>query len=137
MSTNAEKPNTSTRIDRWLWCARWFKTRTLAVNAIDNGRVLLNGVRPKPSKPVHIGDTLQIRRPPYTWEISVTGISEKRVSAKIAAELYQETVASLEQREQLQQKLSLQVIIDTPRSGKLNKKERREREKFKRTHEQT
>ena len=67
----------------------------------------------------------------------MTGISEKRVSAKIAAELYQETVASLEQREQLQEKLSLQVIIDTPRSGKLNKKERREREKFKRTHEQT
>lgn len=135
MSTSEDNTHAALRVDRWLWAARWFKTRALAVAAIDNGRVLLNGERPKPAKAVHLGDTIEVRRPPYSWTVTVIGTSAKRVSAKLAAQLYEETSSSTEARERLKQQLSLQLTVET-RPGKPNKKERRAREHLKRNHEQ-
>lgn len=89
-----------TRIDKWLWAARFFKTRSLAAQAVDAGRVLVNGERVKPAKPVHPDDMLQIRTPVFTYTVRVVALSEKRGSAPIAATLYSETEESRAQREQ-------------------------------------
>lgn len=89
-----------TRIDKWLWAARFFKTRSLAAQAVEAGKVLLNGARVKPAKPVHPDDLLQIRTPVFAYTVRVVQLSDKRGSAPIAATLYDETQESRLQREQ-------------------------------------
>ncbi len=120
------------RLDRWLWATRLFKTRSIAADAINNGRVELNGLRAKPAKLVRIDDTVIVRRPPYTYELTVRELSERRVSAKLVAGLYRETPSSVAAREQLGATLKLGAVIEDRRAGKLNKKERRQREQLKR-----
>jgi ribosome-associated heat shock protein Hsp15 len=88
------------RIDKWLWAARFFKTRGLATEAVLGGHVHVNGVRVKPAKDVRVGDSLQIRIGTSRWEVAVTGLSDKRGPAKVAATLYEETPESRESREQ-------------------------------------
>ena len=87
------------RIDKWLWAARFFKTRTLATTAVDGGKVRLNGERVKPSRPVRLGDTLDIDNGATEWQIVVAGLSDVRSAASIAQTLYAETEASLAKRE--------------------------------------
>lgn len=87
------------RLDRWLWAARFFKTRTLAKAAIDGGKVQLHGARAKPAKEVAVGDEVRIRVGAVVRTVVVTGVAERRGSATVAATLYAETVASLAQRE--------------------------------------
>jgi ribosome-associated heat shock protein Hsp15 len=96
------------RIDKWIWAARFFKTRALATEAVIAGHVHLNGARVKPSKAVHVGDELEIRIGPTQWTVAVAGLSDKRGPAKVAQELYTETDASRSAREQqaLQRKLA-------------------------------
>ncbi|HCD28032.1 MAG TPA: RNA-binding protein [Gammaproteobacteria bacterium] len=89
----------SVRIDRWLWAARFFKTRSLAKTAIDGGKVHLDGQRTKPAKEIHIGQTLTIRRGQLLQVVEVKALSEQRGSAPVAQALYQETPASIEERE--------------------------------------
>lgn len=89
-----------TRVDKWLWAARFFKTRSLAAQAVDAGKVLLNGERIKPAKAVHPDDLLQIRTPVFTYTVRIVQLSDKRGSATIAATLYAETEESRQQREQ-------------------------------------
>lgn len=89
----------TTRIDKWCWAARFFKTRSLATDAIDRGRVRLNGERTKPSHSVKAGDKLAIDNGATEWEVVVTGVADKRGSAAIAATLYSETEDSLRRRE--------------------------------------
>lgn len=89
-----------TRIDKWLWAARFFKTRSLAAQAVEAGKVLLNDARVKPAKPVHPNDMLQIRTPVFSYVVRVVQLSDKRGSATIAATLYSETEESRRQREQ-------------------------------------
>jgi len=120
------------RIDRWLHAARWFKSRNLAVDAIANGRIAVNGVRIKPSRLIRVGDIVQVRRPPYTYEVSVRGLSERRLAAPLAQALYAETAASVAARSQLAEVLALSVVVERQHGGKLDKKDRRERERFKR-----
>lgn len=91
----------SVRIDKWLWCARFFKTRGLASEAVGGGKVQLNGARVKPAKGVRPGDRLVIHKGPYEWIVTVEGLAEKRVSARLAAQLYQETEASQAARAEL------------------------------------
>ena len=79
------------RVDKWLWAARFFKTRSLATAAIDAGKVALNGERVKPAKDVKAGDQLSVRTPSGDFVIAVTALSEKRGNAQAAALLYQET----------------------------------------------
>jgi ribosome-associated heat shock protein Hsp15 len=82
------------RLDKWLWAARFFKTRGLASEAIDGGHVHLNGTRPKPAKTVRIGDRLTIRKAGDEFELVVRLLSDKRGPAAVAQTLYEETEAS-------------------------------------------
>lgn len=86
------------RLDKWLWAARFFKTRGLASEAIDGGHVHLNGARPKPAKTVRIGDRLTIRKAGEAFEVVVRGLSDKRGPAPVAQALYEETAASRQGR---------------------------------------
>ena len=122
------------RIDRWLWTVRLFKSRSLAAEAIGMGRVMINGQRAKAAKAIRIGDLVTVRRPPYEQELAVLGLAPRRVSAPLARELYEETAPSQERRRQLDENLRLDAITDERRYGKLNKKERRQREQFKRSY---
>lgn len=88
-----------TRLDKWLWAARFFKTRSLASAAVTGGLVHLNGVRTKPSRTIKIGDELTITREQTTWTVAVRGIGERRQSATIAQSLYEESAASVAARE--------------------------------------
>ena len=90
-----------TRLDKWLWAARFYKTRALATEAISGGHVHLNGQRVKPSRPVQVGDELTINKTPYTFDIVVQAMSSRRGSATQAQQLYQETETSKQRREQL------------------------------------
>lgn len=89
-----------TRIDRWLWAARFVKTRTLATEVVAGGRAHINGVRAKPSKDVRVGDTVDVTIGQTAWRVVVRGISDKRGSATVAQGLYEETPESRERREQ-------------------------------------
>ena len=88
------------RIDKWLWATRFYKTRSLATEDIDKGRVEVNGTEAKPSREVKPGDTVSIRRDAGTRTVVVKGISSMRGGAPIAQQLYEETAASLQAREQ-------------------------------------
>lgn len=88
------------RIDKWLWAARFFKTRGLAADAIDGGKVRYDGERPKPAKEVRVGAVLRITRPDGEWEVVVRGLSAQRRGAPEAALLYEETELSRQRREQ-------------------------------------
>ena len=88
------------RIDKWLWAARFYKTRSLAADAVDGGKVQVNGERAKPAKLLKSGDGLSIRNGPYAWEITVLMLSERRGSAPEAAKLYSESDDSRKIREE-------------------------------------
>jgi ribosome-associated heat shock protein Hsp15 len=88
------------RIDKWLWAARFFKTRSLATDAVDGGKVRLNGDRVKPARGVKVGDTLVIDNGSTEWEVLVQDLSDKRGSAAIAQTLYSETGQSIVKRQQ-------------------------------------
>jgi ribosome-associated heat shock protein Hsp15 len=120
------------RIDKWLWCARFYKTRALAVDAIKAGRIAVNGQLAKPSKSVNPGDTLLIRQPPYEITLEVRGVAKQRVGAPEARKLYEETPDSIAARERLREQLRLSAVVEDQRSGKLDRKDRRAREALKR-----
>ncbi len=90
---------TSVRIDKWLWAARFFKTRSLATAAVESGRVRQNGDRIKPARAVKLGDVLDIDNGSTRWEVAVEQLAEKRGSATIAQTLYIETEASIQRRQ--------------------------------------
>ena len=87
------------RIDKWLWAARFFKSRGAATDAVVGGRVHVNGVRVRPSKEIRQTDTVEIRVGDVQWTVVVTGVSDKRGPAPVAATLYEETPDSLAGRE--------------------------------------
>ncbi|MCG8669987.1 MAG: ribosome-associated heat shock protein Hsp15 [Pseudomonadales bacterium] len=113
------------RIDKWLWAARFYKTRSIAKDMVEGGKVHYDGHRVKPSKEVCLGATIRLRQGFDEKTVVVTGISARRGNATMAAELYQETDESLAQREQnaLKRK-SLAQSMPTSQ-GRPNKKERR------------
>lgn len=88
------------RIDKWLWAARFYKTRSLAVEEIDKGRVAINGQEVKPAREVKVGDTVAVRREGLTRTVRVLGLSNMRGPAPVAQQLYEETPESLAEREQ-------------------------------------
>ena len=106
------KQENSVRIDKWLWSARFYKTRPLAVKAIKNGQITINGSRTKPSILVKINDTLIIKKGIYETEVLVFGVSSQRGSAAIAQTLYKETERSIENKKTLKQQLASQPKID-------------------------
>ena len=86
------------RLDKWLWAARFFKTRSLATEAVDRGKVTVNGDRVKPARSVRIGDVLEIDNGSDQWEVDVMGLSDVRAAAPIARNLYEETDVSVARR---------------------------------------
>jgi ribosome-associated heat shock protein Hsp15 len=97
--TNSGSPSERARIDKWLWCARFYKSRALATEAVQGGRVHLNGGRVKPAHIVRSGDQIEITRGPESWTIQVRAIPARRGSAHEAAGCYEETADSRTQRE--------------------------------------
>lgn len=102
------------RIDKWLWAARFFKTRSLATDAVLAGHVQVNGARVKPSKEVRIGDDIELRIGTVTWAVGVTALSDKRGPATLARTLYAETPESAKAREEqaLQRRLARPLGAD-------------------------
>ncbi|MBK7331116.1 MAG: RNA-binding S4 domain-containing protein [Betaproteobacteria bacterium] len=91
---------TRVRIDKWLWAARFYRTRTLACDAIESGQVRVDGERVKPSRGVKAGDRVTVRKGGIAWEVEVAALAERRGSATEAARLYREDAASVAAREQ-------------------------------------
>lgn len=120
------------RLDKWLWAARFFKTRSLAAEAIAGGKVQVNGDRVKRAKPVQIGDEIRIRQGPYEHQIVVRELSDRRGPAVDAAKLYEETAGSRAAREAMALQLKSLHAAFVPERGRPTKKDRREIEKLKR-----
>ena len=102
------------RIDRWLWAARFFKTRGAATEAVLGGHVRVGGERVKPAKEIRVGDVVEIRRGEVRWTLVVTGVAERRGPASVAATLYEETPESLamRERERLERRLARPLGAD-------------------------
>ena len=102
------------RIDKWLWAARFFKTRSAATEAVLGGHVHVGGERVKPAKEIRVGDTVEIRRGELRWTVAVTGVADRRGSATVAATLYEETPESLaaRERERLERRLTRPLGAD-------------------------
>ena len=116
------------RLDKWLWAARFFKTRTLAVEAIEGGRVSVNDERSKPAKELKVGDKVSIRRPPFEHVITVRELSDKRGPATVAATLFAETDESRARRTVLAAEMN---SLPQPRfKGRPTKKTRRDYERW-------
>ena len=118
------------RIDKWLWAARFFKTRSLAIAAIESGKVEVNETRVKPAKTIDVGDKIGIRLGPYHFVVEVLALSDKRGPAPQAQKLYKETAESIKRREEMAFERKAQAQIET-REGRPTKKERRDIDKFK------
>jgi ribosome-associated heat shock protein Hsp15 len=122
----SDAANQPVRIDKWLWAARFFKTRSLAATAVSGGKVHVNGQRTKPARPISIGDQLTIRRGHEEMTVQVRGLSARRGPAAQAALLYQETDTSMAERER-QRELRKLSAMATPSSDKRPSKRDRRR----------
>lgn len=119
------------RIDKWLWAARFFKTRSLAAEAIEGGKVQVNGERVKRARPLQIGDEVRIRLGPYEHQVVVRELSDRRGPAAQAAVLYEEKESSRMAREALALQLKSVHAIFAPERGRPTKKDRRDIRRFK------
>ena len=118
------------RLDKWLWASRFFKTRSLAADAIDAGKVQVNGDRVKRAKEVRPGDSVRVRLGPYEHVVLVRGLSDRRGPATVARTLYEETAESESARAKLREQLSLLPSAFIPNSTRPTKKDRRTMNKF-------
>lgn len=122
----------TTRLDKWLWAARFYKTRQLAADAVKGGHVEVNGARAKPARGVKVGDRLRVRKSPFDFDIEILALRERRVSASEARGLYEESVESAEKREQLRLALrsqAQQILYDTEKPSKRDRQRARDRKR--------
>ena len=119
------------RVDKWLWAARFFKSRSLAVTAIDGGKVTVNGERVKPSRDLKSGDRVRVRLGPYEHAVIVRAVSDRRGPAAQAALLYEETAESRAAREKLHWQLKHAAPVIVAGEGRPTKKDRRDLNKLK------
>jgi ribosome-associated heat shock protein Hsp15 len=117
---------TSVRIDKWLWAARFFKTRSLARHACELGRIESNGISAKPARDVRVGDRLQVKNDSGDFQVEVLGVSEMRGPAAVAQTLYRETEGSRELRLKLAEERKAMPHFETSREGRPSKRDRRE-----------
>jgi ribosome-associated heat shock protein Hsp15 len=117
---------TGVRIDKWLWAARFFKTRSLAARACELGRIEANGLAAKPAREVRVGDRLQVKNDGGDFLVEVLGLSEMRGPAAVAQTLYRETEASRELRLKLAAERKAMPHFEALREGKPSKRDRRE-----------
>jgi len=120
-----EESSESIRIDKWLWAARFFKTRSLAADAVTGGKIDVNGARAKPSRIMRLGDKLSIRRGPYESTVVVKGLAKLRGPASEAQLLYEETEESIRRRELTSAQLKLERPPEFHSPGRPSKKDRR------------
>lgn len=119
------------RLDKWLWAARFYKTRSAATDAVDGGKVDVNGEHVKPSKLVKAGDVVRVRMPPFEHVVVVRGLGERRGSAAAAQALYEETPGSIETRERLRDNLRMApAAFVYEERGRPSKKDRRDLQRF-------
>jgi ribosome-associated heat shock protein Hsp15 len=118
------------RLDRWLWAARFFKTRALAAAAVAGGKVQVNGTRAKPAKQLQVGDALRVRVGPYEWLVKVRALSERRGPPKTALALYEESPEGRAARERLALQHKIAPAPTYQGKGRPTKKERREIERL-------
>ena len=116
----------SVRIDKWLWAARFFKTRSLAAQAVGGGKVQLNGARVKPARALKPGDELEIHKRGFEYQVRVVLLSERRGPAKVAQTLYEESEESIKKREVLREQHRLADASTPHPQRKPDKKARRQ-----------
>ena len=130
MSKNNEK-NTPLRLDKWLWCARFYKTRSIAADALKAGKVMINSDHAKPSKIVRPGDLLHIRKGLYRYTVRVLSLAKSRKSASDASLLYEESLESMKERKILASQLKAGAAMFPSSKGRPTKKDRRSIIRFK------
>lgn len=118
------------RIDKWLWAARFFKTRSLATQAVEGGRVKLNGERCKPAREVKAGDQLIIHISELEWEITLLAVSDRRGPATFARTLYEESAGSIGRRQARMDERRTQLNPAATLKGRPTKKDRRKLHRF-------
>lgn len=114
------------RVDQWLWAARFYKTRALAAEAVDGGRIAVNGERVKRSRILRVGDEVRVRMPPFEHIVGVQALSARRGPATEARLLYKETDASRDAREKLAWQLKNASVVADYERGRPSKKDRRD-----------
>ena len=129
--TERDTDDERVRLDKWLWAARFFKTRSLAAEAVAGGKVQVNGERAKRARPVQAGDEVRVRLGPYEHVVVVRTLSARRGPAAQAAELYEERPESRAAREATAQQLKVLHAAFVPEKGRPTKRDRREMERFK------
>ena len=122
-------PKSEERIDKWLWCMRVFKTRTIATDACKKGRVTINGIPIKPSRPVKIGETVDVKKPPITYTFKVLAIPNGRLGAKLVPE-YLENLTPQSQYDLLEMSRISGFVDRSKGLGRTTKREGRELAKF-------
>lgn len=125
-----EQHDERVRLDKWLWAARFFKHRSLATEAVDGGKIQLNGIRVKPAKDVKTGDRVDIQIADSRYTVIVRGIAEKRGSATIAQGLYEETPESIAAREAGHEERRLAATPGADLHGRPTKRDRRQIGRF-------
>ena len=128
--TSNDNQETVVRLDKWLWAARFFKTRSLASKAVSGGHVHLNGQRVKPSRIVQGGEQLRIKRGTEEYTVNILALSEHRGPAKVAVMLYEETEESQIQREEIREQRRLIKASAVRPEGRPDKHDRRKIRKF-------
>jgi ribosome-associated heat shock protein Hsp15 len=118
------------RLDKWLWSARFYKTRSLAAQAVDAGQVRVNGDRVKPARALRAGEIVTVRKSAFVWEVQVLALSDRRGGAMDAAKLYRETAQSFETREALVAQRRAASAGTPQLSGRPTKRQRRKLEDF-------
>jgi ribosome-associated heat shock protein Hsp15 len=114
------------RFDKWLWAARFYKTRTLAAQAIDAGQARLNDDRVKPAHAVRAGDAVSLRKHGLVWSVAVTAVADRRGSADAAAPLYRESAESAAQRSEEALRRKAAAAVETRFAGRPTKRQRRQ-----------
>jgi len=127
---NDNKNKSAVRLDKWLWAARFFKTRSLAAQAVSGGKVHLNSQRAKPARELRSGDELSIRRGEVEWVVAVRGLSAKRGPAKEAVQLYEETEQSKLNRQAMAAQINAWRLSQPHSKGRPSKKSRRQITRF-------
>lgn len=132
MTVSNEKIPETVRLDKWLWAARFFKTRSLAAKAVTGGKIQVNGRRPKRASTLHLSDRVRIRKGLFDFHVVVRGLSEHRGPASQAATLYDETAESIQARERLALLRKAAPTFEFRDRGRPSKKERRLLQQLKR-----
>jgi ribosome-associated heat shock protein Hsp15 len=131
MSTNLPPKNNSIRLDKWLWAARFYRTRAIAKQMIDGGKIFYNGQRTKSGKAVSIGDIIKIRQGFEEKSVTVMALADKRSDATFAQTLYQESKVSIDSREKNALARKQGILLSPASDTKPDKKQRRKLREFK------